>query len=427
MRSLTTFIIRKNFFGLVVTAIILTRAVASWACMQQGEADVPEPEDAERLMTVWLGAPACYVVDVTGNIEEGWMVACNMTMTRRTPFGILAHVSPDGSVLSTRTFKSRSLELRSIIKLRGGGYLLVGTDSPTYRDIQEADLKQFDMFQHPETGETMRVIRYISSDFVVWKLDSDGETMWRQNYRRYDSDTAADNFLTAAFERPDGELIFVGTTKSKDITSAVRILRTDRNGEPLSETIYTPFENFTCGDAIFTSDGEMLIGGTVNVMRYDSARIVLMKIDADGEMLWSRGYDKHGSEILHSMTRTTDGTIAFTGRSYNDNGNSVAFLKMVDEVGVELWTRRFHVAQFNEVAATAEGGVLVTGRGLVVETDRELNILRQLRAGGLQIQSTATVQLIDESRILLGGFAAPPEGEGDDYRRQQGFLTIIRR
>lgn len=427
MRSLTAFIIRKSLFGFAVAAIIIAGAVTSCTSMQQHEGGLPEPEDAERLMTAWLDIPQCRIVGVAGNSDDGWMVACNTFPVRRDPYGMLAHISPGGIVLNTMKFSGRSLELQSILKLHDGNYLLAGTDSPTYRDRQMSEIRQFDTLTDPITGETFTVTNYISANFLVWKLTPDGETMWRQNYRRYDSDSAADNYLSAVLETPDGGLVFVGTTMPENIGYAIRVLRTDRDGEPLSDTTYTPFGNLMCDYAILMPDGEILIGGTVNAIHYESARTVLMKIGTGGEVVWSRKYDEHGSEILHSMVRTNDGAIAIAGRSYDEDGNSLAFLKKVDEDGRELWTRRYDAEVFNAVAATVDGTLLVTAKEFVMEIDDEGKALRQLRPRELNVHEIATVISRDDNLIMLAGSATPPEKEGGEYKGAQGFLATVRR
>ncbi len=426
MRSLTAFIIRKSLFGFAVAAIIIAGAVTSCTSMQQHEGGLPEPEDAERLMTAWLDIPQCRIVGVAGNRDDGWMVACNTFPVRREPYGVLAHISPGGTVLNTITLKGRSLELRSILKLHDGNYLIAGTDSPTYRDRQMSEIRQLDTLTDPITGETFTVTNDISAKFVVWKLTPDGETIWQQNYRNNKSDVS-DNFLCSAIETPENELVFVGTEMPENNDYAIRVLRTDRNGEPVSDTTYAPFGNLLCDYAILLPDSEILIGGTVNAIHYESARTVLMKIGAGGEVLWSRKYDEHGSEILYSMVLTNDGALVIAGRSYDEDGNSLAMLKKVDEDGRELWIRLYDAEVFNAVASTGDGTILVTSKEFVMEIDDEGKVLRQLRPGGLKVLEIATVQSLDDNLILLAGSATPSEKEGGEYKGAQGFITIIRR
>jgi|GEM_PF-4330945 len=417
--------IRKQFFLAVVLVFVTTTICTLYACKEQELDCISDIEDQRRLMTVWLDIPQCRIVGVAGNGDDGWMVACNMFPVRREPYGMLAHISPGGTVLNAMTFSGRSLELRSILKLHDGNYLLAGTDSPTYRDRQMSEIRQFDTLTDPITGETFTVTNDISANFVVWKLKPDGETMWRQNYRHNDSD-ASDNFLSAALETPDGELVFVGTTMPENNDYAIRVLRTDHDGEPVSDTTYTPFGNLICDYAILMPDGEVLIGGTVNAIHYESARTVLMKIGTGGEVLWSKKYDEHGSEILHSMVRTNDGAIVIAGRSYDEDGKSLAFLKKVDEDGLELWTRRYDAEVFNAVAATGDGTLLVTSKEFVMEIDDEGKVLRQLRPGELNVHEIATVKSLDDKQIMLAGSAAPPEKEGSEYKGVKGFLAIVR-
>lgn len=88
----------------------------------------------------------------------------------------------------------------------------------------------------------------------------------------------------------------------------------------------------------------------------DASDLVLIRIDGDGDLLWSNNYAGY-ADVTHTSpendfaldaVQTANGGFAVLGRSYNftdpawENARRIAYLLKVDNTGGLLWSRRFH-------------------------------------------------------------------------------------
>jgi hypothetical protein len=180
------------------------------------------------------------------------------------------------------------------IQTSDGGYLLVG-DNSTYT--------------------------HGGLDFLVYKLDADGQKQWRKNYGGVNDDgtwLAKEPIGRQAFQCSDGGYVFCGVTFS-----------------------------YTNGDDDF----------------------IVYKVDAAGKKQWRKNFGGAGTERAYAIEQTSDGGYIVAGRSstYNYTGTDYDFLVYkLDAAGNKQWRKNFG-GQYNDYCMsaqqTADGGYILAGYG----------------------------------------------------------------
>lgn len=115
-----------------------------------------------------------------------------------------------------------------------------------------------------------------------------------------------------------------------------------------------------------TSDGGYALTGYTNSEDGDfqsqhmgNFDLVVMKVDSDGNLEWTRLFGDADLDQGYSITETTDGGIVVSGK--NSAGSWTTLIIKLDLNGNVLWERTFESGSGDALTATADGGVVVTG------------------------------------------------------------------
>ncbi len=254
-------------------------------------------------------------------------------------------------------------------------------------------------------------------DFAVIRLTNRGELVWFRNYGGQRRDYCAavielkdENFLLAGssnswdgVQYTDGYLVKIngngdliwerhyGNQREMDGFSAIReveggyllageknddgwLLKVDPDGEPIwSHQFNRDLNQQRYADAFNTlisiPGGGFLCCGNTRAMRADGIHTPwAVRVDADGNQMWSQTFDdlgNGGAAFFYSETRALDGGFILCG--YTDQRDGM--IVKIDQDGNLLWTRFMHVEQevymtdVNSVLVDADGGVIAVGEG----------------------------------------------------------------
>ena len=167
-------------------------------------------------------------------------------------------------------------------------------------------------------------------------------------------------------ETPDHNYLVFGTTRSvsNDTTDAY-LLKLDENGDSLWTKIYGgKLED--SGIAITSaSDGGYVLGIASNSINPENYDIYLVKIQENGDTLWTRTYGGPETDYIHSMQSTSDdGYIVLAHTLSYGKGSLDFYLLKLDENGDTLWTRTYGGTGSDWggfVQQTADGGYILAG------------------------------------------------------------------
>jgi DJ-1/PfpI family protein len=224
-----------------------------------------------------------------------------------------------------------------------------------------------------ETGTGEYVITgYTSSygsgmkDIYVVKASSSGDIIWEKTFGGSDIDHGM-----SACEAHDGSYIIAGYTRSygagEDDLIAIKI---DADGNEIWSETYGDTGPETCPSIISTSDGQYLIAGSTGSFGASNRDIYLVKIDEQGTELWSKTHGG-GSRVfdwVNDIHQTSDGGFILAGNAdHHPPGAKLmdALLMKLDASGEVIWRNEFGPGTFyyfgNAVCMTSNQGYLLCG------------------------------------------------------------------
>ncbi len=176
------------------------------------------------------------------------------------------------------------------------------------------------------------------------------------------------DILTSATQAANRDFIFAGYTNSLDAQGQDAYVLRYKSwgtlswykvmGDTLNEAFY---------DVKPTSDGGIILCGTSDSFgtgQYDND-FYLVKLDAEGNELWTKIYGGTGSDICRSVEETDDGGFIFAGYtdSFGEGFNDFWLLK-TDENGDTTWSKTIGTGSDEkcyEVKQTPDGGYILAG------------------------------------------------------------------
>jgi len=138
---------------------------------------------------------------------------------------------------------------------------------------------------------------------------------------------------------------------------------------PLSATSFAKTYGGTGYDYAYsvqqTSDGGYIVAGFTSSFGAGSTDIILIKTDANGNIIWAKTYGGTGYDHAYSFQQTSDGGYIVTGRTNSFGaGWYDAFLIKTDANGNIIWAKAYGGTDWDwaySVQQTSDGGYIVAG------------------------------------------------------------------
>ena len=254
----------------------------------------------------------------------------------------------------------------SVKKTSDNGYIVVG-------HTQSSD---FDITQKNDD----------SYDYWIIKFNSTNEILWKKTFGGSNDDRARD-----VLELNDGAFLITGFSRSSDGDVSGNngnydfwVIKLSSNGNLIWEKNY----GFSGSDQSFviqqTNDGGFLLGGTLDVtasggegnskiaQRHAGGDYWLIKIDTNGNKLWSKYYGGQFSDTLLAIEEIDNGNIILAGFSDstdsdidNNLGGYDFWIIKTNNSGSILWKKNFGGSQTDEafsLVKTNDNHFIVSGR-----------------------------------------------------------------
>ncbi len=205
------------------------------------------------------------------------------------------------------------------------------------------------------------------SDIYVVKTDTDGNELWNQTFGGADHDRAHN-----AIELADGSLIIAGYTISfatgQDLSADTWLIKLDAEGNELwNNTMGTTDTDYPY-DLKATDDGGFIVAGYHVNYGITQRDVYLTRVDAEGNDLWFHGYsgaDTETTDRSASVYVAPDGNYLVAGHTLATGaGGSDAWLLKIDTQGEVIWSQTFGGAKDDRAYAmlpTADGDVILAG------------------------------------------------------------------
>ena len=202
-------------------------------------------------------------------------------------------------------------------------------------------------------------------DVYVVKLDANGKLQWTRTIGGPASE--AGNSL---IQTSDGGYVIAGATTSFGAAEAnVYVVKLDAKGN-LQWTKTIGGEYLIVGFSLTqTSDGGYAIAGYTYSFGAGKSDVYVIKLDANGNLQWTKTIGGKKRDVGRSLIQTSDGGYAIAGHSFGAGGNDVYLVKL-DANGNLQWTKTiggpngegillFHVP--DDIIQTSDGGYAIAG------------------------------------------------------------------
>ena len=273
-------------------------------------------------------------------------------------------------------------------------------------------------------------------NLFLGKADIYGSWRWTRDYGANDIDVG-----NSIFELEDYSLLVTGISYiSATGGSKVYLMKTDDLGIDIWQRIIG--ENYQNGASsiIESGVGNYLLAGWTSDTSYVYDAYIL-KVNADGDTIWTKTYGGEESDDVYNIEATPDGGYVAVGktRSYGAGEDDIWILKL-DSEGDTLWTQTYGTPDIEvseDVCVAEDGGLLILGNRTFVFTGfNEVFILKTDMNGNFEweqvysdhpLDFANSLRPTDDGGYILTGSCIP---EGQDYHdiwllRLDAELSVI--
>jgi hypothetical protein len=240
---------------------------------------------------------------------------------------------------------------RDIIQTSDGGYAVIGMSASFYNQADPNVLISHDM------------------DIYVVRIDCNGDTLWTRVYDRYyQGPEQVGDYGSSIIETPDGGFIMIGCTEPYPDSvnrNDLLIIRTDSSGDTLWTKVYGSAYQDECKIIRRTSDGNYFIAGRTGSGYSRFLDYWLLKIDENGDTLWTNTYGWAAHDYCYGAQETPDKGFILSGRSqitkYGDLDIGVV---KTDSLGQMQWSARLGGVEDEysySIHNVPSGGYIVSG------------------------------------------------------------------
>lgn len=220
-------------------------------------------------------------------------------------------------------------------------------------------------------------------DIWLVRLDASGEILWQQTYGGDNAD-----YPGRIIEQADGTLLLASTsfsTPSGNKTSPnyglddIWLLKLSAAGGKIWERSYGGSGEDSVGDMSPMPDGGLLIAGSSgsrdghrSAPYYGESDYWLLRLAADGAVMWDKSFGGDSYEFSSTLRRTMDGGFLVSGTSYSEiSGNKTnAFFG-----GIDLWMLK--LSPENEGSCDSDGDGVADDRDQCPDSARGAVVNRQ--------------------------------------------------
>jgi len=267
------------------------------------------------------------------------------------------------------------VEAYDVIESSDGGYVLTGYKESGGLFILKTDSTGNILWDKIHTKGTWgKSIVEVIDGFVImgvsgvdtWliKTNTTGDLIWERTFGGSSGDTGESLFQTA-----DAGFIMTGITYSYDIGGGdIWVIKTDENGVEQWNRTYGGNGYDKGSDVIETRDGCYVIVGGVSAEAAGWVDLFIMKIDTQGNEIWTKCYGGSDGEAAKKVVQTADGSYVLTAatQSYGLSiaGGSEAWILKLDENGDMIWNKMIGgrgTDTFADIVESADGSFILTG------------------------------------------------------------------
>ncbi len=254
------------------------------------------------------------------------------------------------------------------------------------------------------------------------KTDDAGDTAWTKKINAGFDYTCG----YAVQQTLDGGYIVCGREVNYSMESNILLVKTDANGNEQWTKTYGGADVEIGYNVTRTLDkGYIIVGGSLSygITDWD---FYVVKTDSSGNLIWENHYGDSGEDIAFSVKPTTDGGYAILGSSTKIVQNKYLinlFLVKINSNGDTLWTKKYLSnvnCEYYSLDLGCDGGFILAGAkfdsvtfnsdAYLIKTDETGNVIWSKTFGGIWRDGTYSVEHLNDGYITTGYSEATESG-----------------
>ncbi|MEO1259894.1 MAG: T9SS type A sorting domain-containing protein [Bacteroidota bacterium] len=261
-------------------------------------------------------------------------------------------------------------------------------------------------------GDYMMTVNYeVASlsvlEFHCLRLDSGGEIIWDIKYEQSGNYAINDGIVHS-----NGSIFLAGVTNSAVSPDDDAVLiRLDGNGNEIWTKTWDLFEDQRLSTLAETIDGEVIVAGYSNV-EFSTAYPFAAKVELDGSEEFFKAYNQFQFIEFTDVAVDAVGNYIFGATDFTTPVSPIIF-KMYP-FGVEMWTKRYDASDkrevFTDLSLTSDGGFIILGYEFDSFDPRDLFLLKVNGSGNLFSHHLIGTVFFDENNNCDFDNEMPLEG-----------------
>jgi hypothetical protein len=254
------------------------------------------------------------------------------------------------------------------------------------------------------------VTGYRGSGVYLVKTNENGDTIWTKTYNEY-----LTVFSTYSVQQTnDTGYAIAGYKWLMGAGRDVFLMKTDTIGNIRWTKAYGG-DNDDEGHCVQqTSDGGYVVAGWTYSFG-QPIDVYVVKTSISGDTLWTRTYGGSSWDQSYSLSQTNDNGYIITGFTYSFGpGDMDVFLIKIDNNGDTVWTATFGGYSGDEgrsVQQTSDGGYIIVGHTFSFGQDGNVYLIKTEPDVGVEENITATVVTKEITATIIEGPLLLPKGK----------------
>jgi hypothetical protein len=192
----------------------------------------------------------------------------------------------------------------------------------------------------------------------IWKFDAAGNYQWDKTYG-----AGYEGEANSIKQTPDNGYILTGSARISDLIYNLWILKLNENGDSIWSRKLESNVSTTGNDIFTNSDGTCLIVGQIEDTNQHRSNLLVIKINSQGDTLWSKKYENSLSYTCKSLIKCVQG--GYAAIAVIDSTGETSFDYQIirfGENGDTLWTKKQMAdCLISSISQTSNNGFIITG------------------------------------------------------------------
>ncbi len=252
---------------------------------------------------------------------------------------------------------------------------IVPEPSPTLYSFT-GEMRTNDNSTITSADNNLLICGYVPSHIFVLKISNTGSQIWRKEFYAGNF-----NFPSGIAQSGNQDIFVCGYTYKNENTSKadVLLMKLNSNGDTLWTKTYGGSEDDYGYYIITTQDGNLLICGTSSSSTDGGySDIYLVKVNLDGDTLWTKTFLEENKEIPYHVMQTQNGEFLVTGAKEDTTFIRELYFLKVSSEGTPVWNKVIGTAFRKSGFSTLElsNGDLMTCGQISKIGDNQLLLVR---------------------------------------------------